>query len=181
LTGGAADNVDTEIPDAGPEDYHSGHETVFRMWQEYASDWTDADKSGNGDSKLCWAAAAANLIAWGGWAEDEDDVFVIFKDEFKDEPGYIYAALKYYFNSIGLNAIEFTVRETSSQLINDFIISALHDGRGVAIQLKDHYLTIWGYHWFGNEIMFYYTDSSDGGDYMFLGVIDNINYAVSLG
>jgi hypothetical protein len=62
-----------------------------------------------------------------------------------------------------------SVRETRSHMLLDFIVSALHDGRGVVIKIAypnkaiGHFLTVFGYQYFPAEDDFalYYTDSDD--------------------
>ena len=171
-TGGGGD-ADESIPGAGAEDYTAQDYAVdFRMWERIQIPYADADKIRVDDLNLCWAAAAANLLAWGGWAADEDDLFDIFKDHFADEPGYVYDALKYYFANYenGIGAEMFTVREARAHMLLDFIVSAVHEGKGVAVKITypgkeiGHFITIYGYRYLADEDNFilYFTDSDDG-------------------
>lgn len=59
------------------------------------SGWYDVNKDGNGDSELCWAASAANIIAWwqdrvgaenlpSGAPTTAADIFSTFKKTFKN-------------------------------------------------------------------------------------------------
>jgi plastocyanin len=54
---------------------HWGHEYVTAYDDGYY--FADAEKhprdSGAGDDLLCWAAAASNVLQWGGWANGVDD------------------------------------------------------------------------------------------------------------
>ena len=87
-------NGDDLVPGAGAEDYTaSDYDSEFKMWEHDDTPFADADKTEQGDTNMCWGAAAANLITWSGWAADEDDTFDIFKDHFKDKAGYVYDAL----------------------------------------------------------------------------------------
>ena len=62
------------------------------------------------------------------------------------------------------------VRETRSHMLLDFIVSAVHEGKGVAMKINNpgkesgHFLTIYGYRYFADEDNFilYFTDSDDG-------------------
>jgi hypothetical protein len=62
-----------------------------------------------------------------------------------------------------------TVRETRSYLLLDFIVSALHEGKGVVIKINypdqdiGHFLTVHGYKYYSQEdnFMLYFTDSDD--------------------
>lgn len=165
-------NADEEIPGAGIEDYQvSVDDADFKMWLEWEAPFADADKSGNEDSQLCWAAAVANILTWTGWAEDEKDTFDTFRGHFNNNPGYLYDALRYYFSEFvsEVSADMVTVREIRPRLLDDFIVSVLCEGKGVVIKIKypnrkvGHFLTIYGYrlnHGKDSAVLFF-TDSDD--------------------
>lgn len=44
----------------------AGCDTYF-MFSSFGATWHDADKDWQGDSNMCWAAVAANILTWGGW------------------------------------------------------------------------------------------------------------------
>ena len=170
--GGGGGNADDFIPGAGGEDYtDDDYKSDFRMWESLETPFADADKTAVGDLNMCWAAAAANLLVWTGWAADEDDVFDIFRSHFEDTPGYVYDALSYYFADYetGVSAEMVSVRETRSHMLLDFIVSAVHEGKGVAMKITypgkefGHFLTIYGYRYLADEDNFilYFTDSDD--------------------
>jgi hypothetical protein len=172
-SGGGGGDADDSAPGAGAEDYtNRDYAPDFRMWEHNDTPFADADKMGAGDLKMCWAAAAANLLTWAGWAADEDDVFNIFRAHFEDKPGYVYDALGYYFANYvtGVKAEMATVREARSHMLLDFIVSAVHEGKGVAMKITypdkkiGHFLTIYGYRYLTDEDNFilYFTDSDDG-------------------
>ncbi len=171
-SGGGSD-ADEFIPAAGAEDYTTqNYAPDFRMWEHNGTPFADADKTKVGDLNMCWAAAAANLLAWSGWALDEDDAFNIFRDHFADKPGYVYDALNYYFANYetGVSAEMVSVREYRSQMLLDFIVDAVHEGKGVAMKITypgkeiGHFLTIYGYRYLADEDNFilYFSDSDDG-------------------
>ena len=172
--GAGADGAgaDGSIPEAGEEDYTADeYLAVFKAWEEFENAFTDADKTGQGDDNMCWAAVAANMITWSGWAADEDDVFEIFKSHFENKPGYLYNAINYYFDEYidTVHASTVTIRETRPHLMMDLIVSALHEANSVAIKINipgrkiGHYLTLFGYRYYAHEDSFllYYTDSDD--------------------
>jgi len=170
---GNGTNADELVPGAGAEDYTArDYESDYKMWQQDQTAFADADKIWRGDSNMCWAAVAANLITWSGWAADEDDIFDIFRDHFEDNPGYIYDALRYYFANYvpGVKAEMAAVRESQSHKLLDFIVSAVHEGKGVAIKVASpgrkygHFLSIYGYRYLEHEDNFilYLTDCDDG-------------------
>ena len=171
-SGNGGGNSDQSIPGAGEEDYTAtGYASIFKMWTQFDLPYADADKTGPDVNNMCWAAAAANIITWAGWAADEDDTFDIFSSHFENNPGYVYDALRYYFKeyTAGTSAEMVSVRETRSHMLLDFIVSALHEGRGVVIKIAypnkaiGHFLTVFGYQYFAQEDDFalYYTDSDD--------------------
>lgn len=69
------------------------------------SGWYDNNKDGNGDSNLCWAASAANIINW--WqsysnytsttAPTGTEVWDTFKDNFADKMGNPVQALSWFY------------------------------------------------------------------------------------
>jgi hypothetical protein len=171
-SGGGGGDADESIPGAGAEDYTDrDYAPDFKMWEYNETPFADADKMGTGDLNMCWAATAANLLTWAGWAADEDDVFDIFRAHFEDQPGYVYDALGYYLTNYmtGVKAEMVTVREARSHMLLDFIISALHEGKGVAIKITypdkkiGHFLTIYGYRYLADKDNFilYFADSDD--------------------
>jgi hypothetical protein len=171
-SGGGNGDADESIPGAGSEDYTAqDYASEFMMWEHNEIPFADADKTGASDRNMCWATTAANLLAWTGWAADEDDAFDIFKAHYEDEPGYVYDALNYYFDNyeIGVRAEMVSVRETRPHMLLDFIVSAVHEGKGVAMKIiypgKEfgHFLTVYGYGYNADEDSFdlYFTDSDD--------------------
>ena len=171
-SGGGGGSADLSIPEAGPEDYtDEDYEALFKMWEAFDTGYTDADKTGSDDSNMCWAAAAANMLAWGGWAADEDDAFNTFNTHFANQPGDVYNALRYYFDNFvsNVSADMVTVREARSHMLLDFAVSALHAGRGVTLKIKypgrsiGHFVTVFGYMYLAAQDSFVlmFTDSDD--------------------
>jgi len=171
--GGGGGDADEIIPGAGAEDFTAqDYAPDFRMWERKETPFADVDKTEADDRNMCWAAAAANLLAWAGWAADEDDAFDIFRAHFENKPGYVYDALRYYFANYetGVSAEMVSVREARAHILLDFIVSAVHEGKGVAIKIAypgkeiGHFLTVYGYRYLAVEDNFilYFTDSDDG-------------------
>ena len=172
-SGGGAGDADEIIPGAGAEDYTAqDYAPDYKMWERNETPFADADKTEVGDLNMCWAAAAANLLVWTGWAADEDDVLDVFRAHFEDTPGYVYDALSYYFANYetAVSAEMVSVREARSHMLLDFIVSAVHEGQGVALKISypgkeiGHFLTVYGYRYLADEDNFilYFTDSDDG-------------------
>jgi hypothetical protein len=169
---GGGGGADLSIPAAGAEDYTAeDYEPIFKMWDHFGIAFTDADKTESDDDNMCWAASAANLLVWSGWAADEDDVFNTFKSHFDNVPGDVYEALGYHFDNFvpNVSADMVTVRETRSPMLMDFIVSALHEGKGVTIKINypgqavGHFVTVFGYMYFTEKDNFIlmFTDSDD--------------------
>ena len=77
----------------------------------------DAEKTGkqynNGDSLLCWAATASNMLTYTGWTakadqgfETADDVFDAFVNAFTDSGGAIFYGIGWFFNGVNLFALQ---------------------------------------------------------------------------
>ena len=153
--GDSADDPDGGLPESGPEDYcpDLSYEKTFSAPNAFDQPFADADKDGDNDDKMCWAAAAANMLVWSGYAADEDDVFNIFKRQFPNEPGYLVEAVEYYLEvySTGTKAENIMVREYETENVMDFIACALNERKSVNILIdfkndnRLHYLTVYGY------------------------------------
>ena len=61
------------------------------LWGSNPPNFTDAEKnSGSSDDKYCWAAAASNVLEWGGWDagfSGEDQIFNEFKSYWSPDYG----------------------------------------------------------------------------------------------
>ena len=60
--------------------------------------WAEGD-----DDYMCWAASAADMLVYTGWAalagfDTEDDAFETFIDNFADDGGHQYGAFAWFFN-----------------------------------------------------------------------------------
>lgn len=60
---------------------------VYTQWGD--RNWHDANKTWTGDSNLCWAAAASNILDWAGWGTTayttETSIFTYFKGHWTDK------------------------------------------------------------------------------------------------
>lgn len=69
-------------------------------------DFIDAEKLGtklSGDSDLCWAGTASNMLRYSGWGkragfDTEDDIFEEFIGSFENDGNYIATGLSWFFN-----------------------------------------------------------------------------------
>ena len=80
----------------------------------------DADKTG-GDSNLCWAASASNVLAWSGWGalntdvsdgNNQDTVYSHLRTDYdkatNNESGLARDAWEYWFTEPGLESYSFS-------------------------------------------------------------------------
>lgn len=140
--------------------------------------WHDVNKSWVGDTMLCWAAAASNIIDWGNWGTGNtaDAVFSEFVSHWTDQgslPGY---GWRWWFDGTptvpgpgwasidvpgGGNHLDtntfFSAYHSESSVSNALsaIDIFLHNGFGTTISIYDnnnasgHALTVWGYEYGG--------------------------------
>lgn len=85
----------TPLPGLAGQSHIDGQQTnaVFRLDLHLGGGWHDAEKlpDSKDDDWLCWAATAANVLAWSGWGlvagfADADDIFRHFTANWTDDP-----------------------------------------------------------------------------------------------
>ena len=163
--GGGDDNFD--VPEAGSEDFDN---QVFL--DNKPIDFADADKSDNpGTSKMCWAAVAANMLTYAGWASDEDDLLEIYRQHFGNKKGDVWTAIKWYFANYetGIDPYRVTVAAIKYGDIIDYIVAATNRGMPIGLNISSgknrHYITVYGYSTFDDSQMvdrLYVAESEDG-------------------
>jgi hypothetical protein len=66
------------------------------------TEWYDANKNWSGDTLLCWAAAGANILRWGGWqtidAYSEQLIFNEFKEHWNDKGSLAFVAWQWWID-----------------------------------------------------------------------------------
>ncbi len=69
----------------------SAHATPYFGYEDFGGSWQDVNKTGSGDSRMCWAAVASNILGWGGWETQEfattGDIFDSFVYHWVDRGG----------------------------------------------------------------------------------------------
>ncbi|MCP4352693.1 MAG: PEP-CTERM sorting domain-containing protein [Desulfobacterales bacterium] len=160
-------------------------------YDEFGGTWHDANKDWNGDTMLCWAAAASNVLDWGGWEasgyDTESSIFDNYEDHWTDEgslpdnawrwwlsgevvdPGPGWASVDVagggnHFSTYNFDDYyhEHWYGDTMSA-VDDY----LHSGYGVSLAVYTsgggHALTAWGFEYDddGNYQGVYVTDSDD--------------------
>ena len=137
-----------------------------------ASGWLDADKTWSGDTLLCWAASASNILSYTGWdggptLSTEDQIFDDFKSYWNDDAGNPWYGIDWWFTGDNdyqgtagwaqltdlshtgfYTDASFTANMTWADWSNlGAIETYLSAGRGVSIRIADtwgHFLTVWG-------------------------------------
>jgi hypothetical protein len=79
----------------------------YYIWNDHGGAWADADKSG-GDSNMCWAAAASNILEWTGLGKvggmtTAGDIFGYFKSHWTNVGGEMEDGWNWWFTGINPN------------------------------------------------------------------------------
>ena len=128
LTGLTAENVE-EVQQTILDSFVRGED--FSMTDIAFIDAEKTDSRRDGDDVLCWAASAANMLVYTGWAaqagfESEDDVFEAFIRSYEDTGGNPYYAMAWFFNgaalgrNFGLENARITDYPRSGAYLTDF-------------------------------------------------------------
>ncbi|WDP88776.1 MAG: hypothetical protein HUN04_03115 [Desulfobacter sp.] len=77
--------------------------STYYIWDDWGGSWSDAEKSplSSEDDLMCWAATAANILAWTGWGDvvgDADDIFEYYQAHWTDVGGNAYFAWEWWFD-----------------------------------------------------------------------------------
>lgn len=105
-------DVASNLADLGPRD-GDGTPTGerFMLFDRWGGTWTDVNQTlGNtDDDRMCWAGAAANMLAWTGWgdaggmAADAEAIFTYFQDRWSDAPATVDAGMQWWFDGTELD------------------------------------------------------------------------------
>ena len=157
--------------------------------------WFDAEKDSDnaGDDLLCWAATAANILAWSGWDAGyipktmdglEDSIFDFLEaEEPTSRRGWMEYAWKFWFDGSELDdhfkdsthpgyytTAEFTANYyedmTGGSDVLDDIADLLRNDYGVGIAVRgtmSHAVTVWG------------LETNASGDYTGIWLTDSDN------
>ena len=143
------------------------------------------------DDRMCWAAAASNVLAWTKWCfpegrpfNDETEIFNYFQGHWEDKSGYPNQAWEWWFNGTDYSNVNvpgggfWKAPEYSFEAYNyqsndrtkalSAIDNFLNNGYGVVLDLVSqnspgHCITCWGYEQSddGEYLGIYTTDSDD--------------------
>lgn len=80
---------------------------TYLNFEHWGGQWTDAEKSPAtaNDDNMCWAASAANVLAWTGWGEragfnSADAIFQHYQDHWTNEGGLMGFAWQWWFDGL---------------------------------------------------------------------------------
>lgn len=172
--------------------------SVFASYFGYDT-WFDAEKTlaYDDDDYMCWAAAASNILAWGGWGtsefNNEDKIFQNFQDHWTNEGGMMEYGWDWWLNGTEppdepgwsqvdvpgggnywpeYNFSDYYYENWETAQAMSAIDEYLHAGYGVTLAIyqgqSGHALTVWGYEY------------SDSSGYEGIYVTDSDDYQDTL-
>jgi len=175
-----------------------GGAATYLLYEAFGGTWYDANKSPTNteDDLMCWAATAANILAWGGWTtpvyQTADQIFRHFQDHWTDNGGYMSWAWKWWFDGSpppyrtasypdvpgggnffpNLNFYDYYASAFGKTIMSS-IDTLLHQGKGVGLIISKngapaHAVTVWGFSYSAPGVYnsIFITDSDDN----FLGL-----------
>ncbi len=177
--------------------------STYYLWENYGGTWSDADKTklNEDDDSMCWAAAAANILAWSGWGNnigDADQIFSYFQDYWTDEGGKSQYGWEWWFYGVnqaqgvdGWSQLEAGLSGGDFYTYNDFS-SSFYDGSGgtdalnsIEYSLTHGYGTVLsigfylGENWFGHAITCWGFETDDQGEITGIYITDSDDYSGS--
>lgn len=131
--------------------------------------WVDVNKTWDGDSNMCWAASAADMLAYEGWTTtaypDGQAIYNDLRSAFPNQPGSPIDAISWYlrqnfpsinpYSTMSFNSSAYnTIQAIDQYLSEGYAISAfvIRLGGGA------HDVTVWG----DDGSYLTITDSDDG-------------------
>lgn len=171
-----------------------GGAATYFLFDDFGGTWHDANKSpaNTEDDLMCWAATAANILAWGKWTtplyQTADQIFRHFQDHWTDQGGYMSWAWKWWFDGSpppystasypdvpgggnffpNLNFYDYYAYASGKSIMSR-IDALLHQGLGVGLVISKtgaspHAVTVWGFSYRepGVYQSLFITDSDDG-------------------
>jgi hypothetical protein len=78
--------------------------STYYGYSTWGGTWHDANKTGTGDSNLCWAAAASNILDWAGYDtaayNNETAIFTDFRSHWTNAAGLPKYGWEWYLNGV---------------------------------------------------------------------------------
>jgi hypothetical protein len=79
-----------------------GGADTYYVYDQWGGTWHDANKNWIGDSNLCWAAAASNILDWTKWStpayNTEASIFQYFKQKWTNQGSLPGIGWEWWFN-----------------------------------------------------------------------------------
>jgi len=132
---------------------------TYFIYNQYGGTWHDANKTGNGDSLMCWAAAASNVLAYENWGtatyNNETAIFQNITAHWSNNTGDMSWAWNWWFSGAyppynfasyptapgggdyypGVNLANYFTVYSSGNLMGQ-IDTLLHQGKAVAMVIS---------------------------------------------
>jgi hypothetical protein len=179
--------------------------STYYVYQHFgASTWSDASKNYVDDSLMCWAAAASNILAWGGWttssATNANQIFNTFKTYWTNGGGNMYYGWSWWLdgtlqpsstgtsqvnvagggNYFSTNIDKYFLWTDNDSGAMSAISYLMQHGYGVTLGVANatisHAITVWGYEYTENSYQgIWITDSDDQKSSMLYYALVNTN------
>jgi hypothetical protein len=171
-----------------------GATSFYLVYNQWGGTWQDANKTAANteDDLMCWAAAASNVLAWGGWGTPTYNtaakIFTHFQDHWTDNTGFTGYGYEWWIDGYSpqstsmsyvdvpgsgnfyptLNFYNYFTYASGGDLMA-IIDTLMHQGKGVGILIGgsgiiSHAVTVWGYSYnaANSYSSIFITDSDDG-------------------
>jgi hypothetical protein len=165
--------------------------STYFVYDQYGGTWHDANKTASPyDNRMCWAAAASNILDWGRWDAGgnttETSIFKYFVDHWTDKAGYMAWGWNWWFSGAKppitfyaypdvaggaffrtLKLSSYYAYASTGNLMST-IDALMHKGDGITITIRKgsaaHAVTVWGFNKNNAGVYdsIYITDSDDG-------------------
>ena len=167
--------------------------TPYFIWDDYGGTWHDASQEPF--NAMCWAATAANALAYGNWGSsafpDETAIFNEYTNYWSNKTGSVTNAWAWW-----LNGGDFSGMTQSGgggywpeDSWTDYYISAtLYDGNVLAslnASLRAGYVPVLNARWngwwgFGHGLTLWGVETNANGDYTGIWITDPLDYTTGL-
>ena len=159
------------------------------LYDLHGGTWQDAEKDWVGDGKLCWAAAASNLLEWGNWDvpafNTEHQIFEDFENHWIDQGGWANRGIRWWFDGTdpGGGVIdvpgggnhwpgvryddyyhEDSISDNLMQVLDYYLEHGYASSFSIYTNSGGHAITVWGYS---------YDDTDSGRDYHGIYITDS--------
>lgn len=146
---------------------------TYLIYNQWGGTWHDANKNGQDDSLMCWAAVAANILDWSNWDtssyNSEEKIFQHFKNHWTNNTGMMSWGWNWWFDGSpppyytvsypdvpgggdfypSLNFFDYFSYAMGGDLMSK-IDTLMHEGYGIGLIIgstspSSHAVTCWGF------------------------------------